>query len=188
MDPLSTLGGGRATATYGFPVVSSGATSALKAVRARGAWPLLPLAPAVVVAVGLAVAIAIGIVGVDHLARASDEHAAEQATLLAEVLAARLPRLQGKEQLEALRLTARRTGAELLVLQADARVVLDASLGAPQRLSLGKILALQHGEAMTGLAPPRSCRRSSRSRRCSWASPRPWPTSSRATRTPTWAS
>jgi len=155
MDPLSTLGGGRATATYGFPVVSSGATSALKAVRARGAWPLLPLAPAVVVAVGLAVAIAIGIVGVDHLARASDEHAAEQATLLAEVLAARLPRLQGKEQLEALRLTARRTGAELLVLQADARVVLDASLGAPQRLSLGKILALQHGEAMTGLGRTR---------------------------------
>ena len=47
-------------------------TKKLSPVSVRTAWPLLPLAPAVVIVVGLAVAIAIGIVGVDHLARASD--------------------------------------------------------------------------------------------------------------------
>jgi signal transduction histidine kinase len=121
----------------------------------RRAWPLLPLAPAVVVVVGLAVAVAIGIVGVDHLARASDEHAGESAALLADVLAARLPHLQPKQQLEAMRLTSRRTGAELLLLDGKARVILDASLGAPNRMPLARILAMTRGEAITGLGRTR---------------------------------
>jgi signal transduction histidine kinase len=135
--------------------MSSGATSHLAAVRMRRAWPLLPLAPAVVVVVGLAVAIAIGIVGVDHLARASDEHAADSAALLADVLAARLAHLQPKQQLEAMRLTSRRTGAELVMLDARGRVVLDASLGAPDRIPLARVLAMTRGEAITGLGRTR---------------------------------
>ena len=55
----------------------------------------LPLPPAIVVAVGLAVALAIGIVGIDQFSRTSDERAAEQATLLIASLSARLPRAPG---------------------------------------------------------------------------------------------
>ncbi len=153
-DALSSLGAG-STASSGFPAISTGATSHLGVVRVRRTWPLLPFAPAVVVVVGLAVALAIGIVGVDHLARASDEHAAESAALLADVLAARLPHLQPKQQLEAMRLTSRRTGAELLLVDRAGHVLLDASLGAPDRIPLPKILALVNGEAMTGLGRTR---------------------------------
>ena len=131
------------------------ATAALAALRPRRAWPLLPLAPAVVVVVGVAVAIAIGMVGVDHLARASDEHAAEYAALYADVLAARLSKLPDAQRLEALQLGARRTGAELVVVDPDGRVALDATLGAPGRTALRTILALGKGEASTGLGRTR---------------------------------
>jgi signal transduction histidine kinase len=130
-------------------------TSALPAFRVRRSWPLLPLAPAVVVVVGLAVAVAIGLVGVDHLARASDEHAAARAALLADVLAARLSHLPAGEELEAMQLSARRTGAELLAVTQDGKVLLDASLGAPDRQSLQKIVQLGYGETLTGLGRAR---------------------------------
>jgi hypothetical protein len=139
------------------------ATVKLQAVRTRRALPLLPLSPAIVIMVGLAVAVAIGIVGVDHLARASDEHAAAEADLLAQTVAARLAHLPplsaggvlGTERLEAIQLAARRTGSEFLLLTYDGDVLLDASLGAPDHGALKKVIALGRGEAITGLGRTR---------------------------------
>ena len=145
--------------------IQAGATATVKlsAMRTRRALPLLPLPPLIVLVVGLAVAIAIGIVGIDHLARSSDEHASVEADLLAATVAARIARLPsigaggvaGGERLEALQLAARRTGSEFLLLTYDGEVLLDASLGAPDRNALKKVLALGRGEAITGLGRTR---------------------------------
>jgi len=69
----------------------------------------LPLAPAIVILVGLAVTVAIGLFGVSNLATASDDHAAARAELLASTLAARLSRLPNKVWLETLQRAARKT-------------------------------------------------------------------------------
>ncbi len=113
-------------------------------------WPLLPLAPLAVVVVGLAVAACIGLFGLDHLSRASDDHAADRADLFATTLAARIRPLRERDRLEALQLAARRTGAEYLVLTRDGEVTLDASLGGADRGALRDVVRAQRGEAITG--------------------------------------
>jgi signal transduction histidine kinase len=109
----------------------------------------------VVIAVGLAAAIAIGVVGVDHLARASDEHATEQADLLAMSVAARLGKLPPARRLDALKLASRRTGNEFLVLGGDGEVVLDASLRTLERAVLRKVVERGRGEAATAVGRAR---------------------------------
>src|SRR5580692_4032644 len=95
----------------------------------RTAWPLLPLPPAVVIFLGVAVAVAFGFLGVSDLAKASDEHAAGRAELLASTLGARLSQIPKGQRLEVMQLAARKTGAEFLVVSPKGDVVLDASLG-----------------------------------------------------------
>ena len=92
---------------------------------AGSGWPFVPLAPLVVVFVGLAVALGIGLVGLDHLARAGDEHASARAELVAATVAARLSQLPAERRLDATQLAARRTAAGILVVTSDARVVHD---------------------------------------------------------------
>jgi signal transduction histidine kinase len=120
------------------------------------------LPPLIVIVVGLAVAVGIGIVGLDALARASDEHAAATADALSAAMAVRLSRLPpsgavppGSERFEALQLAARRTGAEFLLLGYESEVLLDASLGAPDRAALRRMTQLGHGEAVTALGRAR---------------------------------
>jgi signal transduction histidine kinase len=140
----------------GVSGISATATGTVRlAPPTRRALPLVSLPTLVVVVVGIAVAIAIGIVGIDHLGRASDEHAAAEADLLASTLAARIAKLPSSERLDALQLAARRTGSEFVLLTYDGDVVLDASLGAPDRGALKKIIALERGEAITGLGRTR---------------------------------
>jgi signal transduction histidine kinase len=117
----------------------------------RRRWPLLPLAPAVVILVGLAVAIAMGLFGVSSLSKASDENAAARAELLASTLGARLAQLPQSERLEAMQRAARKTGAEFVVTSRDGDVVLDASLGMADRAALRRVVAQHAGEAVTGL-------------------------------------
>jgi signal transduction histidine kinase len=131
------------------------ASTIVSAPRERRAWPLLPLAPAVVILVGLAAAVAIGVFGVSSLAAASDEHAATRAALLASTLAARLAQLPRSERLEAMQRAARKTGAELIVVSPRGDVVLDASLGTPERSALEQVVRGQSGEAITGLGRTR---------------------------------
>jgi signal transduction histidine kinase len=101
--------------------------------------------------VGIAVALAIGFFGVDHMARASDDHAAERAELLASTIGARLASSLPFERLEVMQLAARRTGAELLVVTRDGEVILDASLGGTDRDALRAVVATERGEAVSGL-------------------------------------
>jgi signal transduction histidine kinase len=119
-------------------------------------WPLLPLAPAIVILVGLAVAMVIGLFGVSNLATASDDHAAARAELLAATLGARLTRLPRPEWLEAMKLAARKTGAELVVISsAGGDVLFDASLGMADHAALKRVASVASGEAVTGLGRAR---------------------------------
>ena len=123
-------------------------------LRGRG-WPFVPLAPLVVVFVGLAVALGIGLVGLDHLARAGDEHAGARAELLAATVAARLSQLPAERRLEAAQLAARRTAAGLLVVTPDARLVHDVTFGAPDHAAIEKMLAEGQGVAQLRLGRAR---------------------------------
>jgi signal transduction histidine kinase len=127
----------------------------MSAPREGRAWPLLPLAPAVVILVGLAIAVAIGFFGVSNLATASDDHAAARAALVASALAARLAQLPKTERLEAMQRAARKTGAELIVVSPKGDVLLDASLGMPDRGALQRVVNQRSGEAITGLGRTR---------------------------------
>jgi signal transduction histidine kinase len=123
--------------------------------QVRRAWPLLPLAPAVVVLLGLAVAFAIGIVGVSALANASDTNSARRAELLASTLGARLSELPPSERLEAMQQAARKTGAELILVTAGGDIVLDASLGIVSGEPLRRVLGQSSGDATTALGRAR---------------------------------
>jgi signal transduction histidine kinase len=118
-------------------------------------WSFVPLAPLVVVLVGLAVALGIGLVGLDHLARAGDDHAGARAELLAATVAARLSQLPAEQRLEAAQLAARRTAAGILVVTPDARVVHDVTLGPPDATALAKMLGEGHGVAQLRLGRAR---------------------------------
>jgi signal transduction histidine kinase len=121
----------------------------------RTAWPLLPLPPAVVIFLGVAVTVAFGFLGVSDLAKASDDHAAARAELLASTLGARLSQIPRPERLEVMQLAARKTGAEFLVVSPKGDVVLDASLGPADRGALRQVLDQHFGEAVTGLGRAR---------------------------------
>src|SRR3954465_7059684 len=108
-QPGSRLGSGASPSSPPSP------SRPVNALTGRG-WPFIPLAPLVVVFVGLAVALGIGLVGLDHLARAGDQHAGARAELLAATVAARLSQLPESRRLEASQLAARRSDAELLVV------------------------------------------------------------------------
>ena len=121
----------------------------------RRPWPLLPLAPAVVVLLGVAVAVAIGIFGVTNLASANEDHAASLADLLAATLGARIAQLPPSERLEAMQRAARKTGAEFVVVTPSGQVVLDASLGMASQDALHHVVVERSGEAISGLGRTR---------------------------------
>ena len=126
-------------------------TTQVGSPRPGRAWPLLPLAPVVVVVLGLAVGIAIGLFGVNNLATGSDEHAAARAELLASALGARISHLPASERLEAMQRAARKTGAEFVVVTPEGDVKLDASLGMADKAALRRVVSEHAGEAITGL-------------------------------------
>jgi len=130
-------------------------TTRIRASREWRAWPLLPLAPGVVILVGVAVGLAMGLFGVNNLASASDDHAAERADLLASTLASRVAQLPPTERLEAMQRAARKTGAEFVVVSRAGEIVLDASLGMANRAALRRVVGVISGEAITGLGRTR---------------------------------
>lgn len=122
--------------------------------RPTSGWPLLPLAPAIVVVVGIAVATAIGVVGVDSLRRASDERTSAFADVVCASLAARLektPASPAEQRLEVMRVASRRTGTELLLVSSQGDVLLDASLGPPDKATLKQLLERVSGETTSRL-------------------------------------
>jgi signal transduction histidine kinase len=130
------------------------------ASRAKAAWPLVPLAPAVVLLLGTAIAVVIGSLGLSNLATQSDDHAAVRADLLAATLASRIAPLTSDERLETLQGAARTTGAELVVVTREGELVVDASLDQTPKAELRRAVAEVAGEATTGLGRARFAVRS----------------------------
>ena len=116
-----------------------------RAPRLTSGWPFLPIGPLLVVIIGLAVAFAIGLVGIDQLSRAGEEHAAARAELLAVTVAARLGALPAERRLEATQLAARRSATEILVVSPGGDVLHDATLGVPDAIALAKMLKTGKG-------------------------------------------
>ncbi len=139
-----------ATAPQSSPPRGGAVPSARVRTRGGRGWAFIPLAPLVVVFLGLAVALGIGLVGLDHLGRAGDHQAGARAELLAATVAARLSQLPELRRLEASELAARRTAAEFLVVTPDAKILHDVTLGAPDAAGVARILAER-----TGVAPMR---------------------------------
>jgi signal transduction histidine kinase len=139
----------------GIAAVASTSVAPAGGAGARRAWPLLPLPPAVVILLGVIVAVTFGFLGVSDLAKASDDHAATRAELLASTLGARLSQIPETERLEVMQLAARKTGAEFLIVSPSGDVVLDASLGPADRGALRQVVDRHFGEAVTGLGRAR---------------------------------
>lgn len=116
--------------------------------RLRSGWPFLPIAPLLVVVVGLTVAFAIGCVGLDRLSRASDEHASARAELLAATVGARLGALPQARHLEAIELAKRNSDAvEFLLVTARGEIVHNLTYGPPDPGALEKMLTAKRGVA-----------------------------------------
>ncbi len=117
--------------------------------------PLVPLVPILVIVVATAVAAAIGLLGIAHLSQSSDDDAAARAHLLVQTLGARLPFVAPSDRLAAVQLAARRTGAEVLLADAQGRPELDATLGPPAPDVLVAFAKKQEGEATTKMGSVR---------------------------------
>jgi signal transduction histidine kinase len=111
--------------------------------------PLVPLLPAIVVAVGLATAIAAGFLGLAHLRSMSDGIAQDRAEVLAATLATRIRATDTLDQPAVVRRAARRSGAEVLVAAHDGTVVVDGTYGVPSPADLLEMLVNDRGEADT---------------------------------------
>jgi signal transduction histidine kinase len=117
----------------------------------RTGLPLLPATPAVVVIVGLAVAVAITLAGVTELRRASDRAALLRATSIATTLAARLRVTGSEDRADVVQSAARGTYADILLIDHHGEVVVDASLSAPPRAELVRCLVTGQGDIATRL-------------------------------------
>ena len=132
-----------------------GPSSATIPVRYRRRFELLPLAPAVVILIGVLAAIVIGIVGTTQLESEGNAQAATRSKILAATLAARLRALPESVRLDAMQLAARRTGALFVLADGKGQVALDASLGAPPKDVLARMLDVGEGETETAIGPAR---------------------------------
>ncbi|CAN5407553.1 hypothetical protein BH09MYX1_BH09MYX1_53090 [soil metagenome] len=113
----------------------------------------MPLAPLVVLVVGLACAFAIGLAGVQHMIDSSHEHAGSRARLLADTLAARLSATPPTLREGTVRFASRRTDTEMLVIDANGRILVDASHGAPTHDDLLRTLRTKMGSLRTRSGP-----------------------------------
>ncbi len=117
----------------------------------RGALPLLPVAPALVLLIGLATAVAIAILGIRQLGRLSDDAAALRADALAGTLAEKMRSATVEERSEIVGRAARRSGTELLVVVQGGQILVDESFGAPTKSEVQRMLQAGSGETRTAL-------------------------------------
>ncbi|WP_437777454.1 sensor histidine kinase [Sorangium sp. So ce1097] len=117
----------------------------------RGTMPLVPLAPAIVIVVGIATAVAIALIGIRQLANMSDQAASLRAEVLAATLVARIRGTPEGERAEFLGLAARRAAAEVLLVEQSGQVLINESFGAPAKADIFQMLTQGKGEAMTSL-------------------------------------
>jgi signal transduction histidine kinase len=116
---------------------------------------LLKLAPALVVVLGIAVAALIGLLGFAQLRAHGNEAAAVRSRVLSASLATRLRATATPDRAAVVEKAAERSGAEVILVDADARVVGDGSLGPPSRKSILRLLVERDGEVETRLGRTR---------------------------------
>jgi signal transduction histidine kinase len=117
--------------------------------------PLVPLGPVLVVVIAILAAAAIALVGVSQLGATSDKAAAERAEVLSAALAARLRATAQEGRNEVLDRAARRSGAEILLVDQTGQVVVNESFGKLAPAEVVTMLVAGHGETRTALGRTR---------------------------------
>jgi signal transduction histidine kinase len=121
----------------------------------RRLLPFLALAPAIVVIVGVAAAVAIAMQGVASLREQSDRASALRSDVLSLALAQRLRATSLEDRAAVVERAARRSGAELLLVRQDGDIIVDGSLGPPASSAIVEMLVAGEGEAVTQLGRTR---------------------------------
>ena len=119
--------------------------------RFRGVLPLLPVAPVIVVIVGLTLAVVIALLGIRELEAANDDAAHLRADALSTTLAARLAAYSGEDRAEVPHRASQRTAAEMLLVDPDGQVMINESFERWSRDEILKILQAREGETRTAL-------------------------------------
>lgn len=117
-----------------------------RAAPGRRPLPLTPLAPAIVLCAGVAMAIALVVAGVGELRRTSDAEARHRAETLALVLATRLRSVALEDRAELLARAARGASTELLLVTQAGDVVVDETFGTPGPAEIVRMLVEGGGE------------------------------------------
>ncbi|MRG92720.1 HAMP domain-containing sensor histidine kinase [Polyangium spumosum] len=119
--------------------------------RFRGSLPLLPVAPVLVLVIGIATAFAIALLGITQLRRISDDASSLRAAAIAGTLAARMRVATVEERPEIVGRAARRSGTELLLVEQGGQILVDESFGPPNKAEVQRLLAAGSGETRTAL-------------------------------------
>jgi signal transduction histidine kinase len=117
----------------------------------RAALPLLPIAPAIVVVVGISTALVMAVLGVSQLQATGDDAATLRADALSATLAARLDATPVEDRGELLGRAARRSAAEILLVEKDGQILVNESFEKPSRDDVQHLLAAGDGETRTAL-------------------------------------
>lgn len=117
--------------------------------------PFLVLAPSLVVVVGVLAAILMAVLGTRELGIQSDEAAALRAKLLALTISERLRATPEEDRAALVERAARRSGAELLLVQQSGVVVVDGTQGVPGKPEILNLLVEGDGETLTKLGRSR---------------------------------
>jgi signal transduction histidine kinase len=117
----------------------------------RGILPLLPLAPAIVVVVGITTALLIAVLGISQLQATGDDAARLRAHALSATLAARLGSTQSEDRSDLLGRAARRSAAEILLVERDGQILVNETFEKPTREDVMRLLGVADGETRTAL-------------------------------------
>jgi signal transduction histidine kinase len=117
----------------------------------RGNLPLLPIAPAIVVVVGITTALVIAVLGISQLQATGDDAARLRADVLSATLAARLGASSAEDGGELLGRAARRSAAEILLVDREGQILVNESFEKPTREDVVRLLGAADGETRTAL-------------------------------------
>ena len=113
------------------------------------------LAPSLVVVVGVLSAVLMAVLGTRELGRQSDEAAALRARLLALTMSERLRATPVEDRGALVERAARRSGAELLLVEQTGDVLVDGTQGLQKRSQILSLLVSSEGETVTKLGRSR---------------------------------
>jgi signal transduction histidine kinase len=119
--------------------------------RRPGRWPVLPIAPILVAAVGVAAAVLISLGASAQLQTTSDEAAALRSKALAAVMAARIRGAPEERRPALLARAAQRTGASFLLVDHGGNVLTDQSLASLPHDEVMRLLGRAEGLTETSL-------------------------------------